>query len=165
MFFLHLELRGLRRKQHFHLIKPECLQSQTWGKNTLMRFSLLYMIASFIKYVCFLRATHCLPFLAGKPSDRTLLADRCKKIWKSAFTDCTLCPRNEFTQLWNCRETCFCEPGIGVWCHFHCETCIVAASNLPKKHTGSFYSSILEELSFRSWVFNESGGLPWWISG
>ena len=61
------------------------------------------------------------------------LADQRKKIWKSTFTDCTLCPRNEFTQLWNCRETCFCEPGIGVWRHFHCETCIDAASTLPRK--------------------------------
>ena len=152
-FFLHLELRGLRIKQHFHPTKPEYFQSQTWEENTLL--SLLYMIASFIKYVCILRETHCLPFLAVKSSDRTLLADEHKKKWKSTLTDYTLGPRNEFTQLWNCRETCFCESGIGVW-HFHCETCRVEASNLPKKTHRlillfNSWTSLFQKLSFQ-WI-------------
>ena len=58
------------------------------------------------------------------------------------WSNVTLCARSVFTQLWNCREKFFFEPGN---CDLmtneglpHCETWIVAASNLPGKHTGHF---------------------------
>ena len=66
------------------------------------------------------------------------------------------CVLQVFTQLWNCRETCFFEPGI--WGMISkavfstCESRIVAASHLQEKYAGWFFSSLQQQFWSSIWV-------------
>ena len=61
-----------------------------------------------------------------------------------------------FTQLWNCRETYFFEPGI--WGMISkavfstCESRIVATSHLQEKYAGWFFSSLQQQFWSSIWV-------------
>ena len=97
----------LKRKQHFCLTNPEYLQSLTWWENTLVHFPLLcdnkfYQVFVFSERNKLL-AIFCWKVLWQYSFSWSLEA----QIWKSIYTDHILSPRSKFTQLWNCRETCF----------------------------------------------------------
>ena len=80
--------------------------------------------------------------------------------WPLFSWNCTVCSRSVFIQLWNCTKTCFCEPGIwgliGKEVPFWSKSWIVAASNLPEKHTCSIFFFITTRtlvmiLNFLKW--------------
>lgn len=77
--------------------------------------------------------------------------------WPLFSWNCTVCSRSVFIQLWNCTKTCFCEPGIwgliGKEVPFWSKSWIVAASNLPEKHTCSIFFSLQQELWLWFWIF------------
>lgn len=77
--------------------------------------------------------------------------------WPLFSWNCTVCPRSVLIQLWNCIKACFFEPRI--WglivkeVHSCSKSWIVATSNLPEKHTCSFFFSLQQELWLWFWIF------------
>ena len=109
----------------------------------------------------------CFPLLAGKSSDITASPNQSNNrydtqhsqntfSWTLFSWNGTQCPGIVFTQLWNCRETCLCKPeNLGLMAKrvFSTSECWrFAASNLPEKHTGSFFSSFQQQFWSHIWV-------------
>ena len=68
----------------------------------------------------------------------------------------TMFPRSLFAQLWNCRETCFWEPGnwhlMEKEVFSHCKSWRLAALSLPKNQIGSFFVFITSLAKFLSFM-------------
>ena len=148
--FVNLWTWAWWQNQYFPRVNVGDLQPQICQKNTLVHFSLHYN--SFVKYLKFLKETGCLPFKTLKLSDSTVSSNQGNRhgsqhsqntlLWPF-FHGIVQCGLQVFTQLWNCRETCFFEHGI--WGMISkavfstCESRIVPASHLQEKHTGWFF--------------------------
>ena len=141
--------RYLKRKYHFCITNLEYLQSPIWWETHGCIFP-FFMTTSFIKYLCFLRETSFLPFLAGKSSDSTLLAEQGKNRARSQHTRSVALVLGMNLQsfettgrrvlwTWNWGMISKISP-------LPCETYRLTACNLSETHTGLFYSSILEQL-------------------
>ena len=154
MFLQTWELRPDGKRSIFPLWKLDNCLLKTARKTPYFIF-LFITATALVKHLNFL-VTGCLSRLAGKSSDSTVSPDQSNNSYASEHSQNTLpwphcswdgavCPRSVFTYLWNCWETWFCEPrnwGLNEKAvHSTCETWIVAASNLPQKHSGSFFFS------------------------
>ena len=141
--------RYLKRKYYFRVTNLEYLQSPTWWETHWCIFP-FFVTTSFIKYLCFLRETSCLPFFAGKSSDSTLLAEQAKNRAPSQHTQIVALVLGMNLQSFETRE----RHVLWTWnwgmmskiSHLPYEICRVAACNLLETHIGSFYSSTLELL-------------------
>ena len=116
--------------------------------------------------MCFLKETGCLPLLSGKSYDSRVSLNQDSNRYGSQHSQNTLprplfwwntilYHRSVFTQLWNCREICFLQPGN--WgpkakeVLSHCKTWIVAS--LPGKHTGLLFPSLQQQIWSIFWIF------------
>ena len=115
-----------------------------------------------------MKATDSFQLQAGKSPDRIVSPNNNRYgnqlsennlPWHLFSWNGTMCPRCIFTQLWSCQETCFCETGNWalmvkqVFSTFI--SWIIPASNLPEKHTGSFFSSWQQQFRLSFWVFQK----------
>ena len=146
-------------------MKAGYLQPQTFQKNTLVLF--LFITAFLVKYLSFQKETACLPLLAEKSSDSTVSPNQCNNRYGGQHSQKTL-PWPIFS--WNGSVSYMClyiavklqgnmvlwtwEWGLMVKIEFSsCESRKVAASNLPEKHTDSFFSSFSTTALASIWVF------------
>ena len=113
-------------------------------------FISLFIKTTLVMYLSFLKVISCLPFLAEKSSDSTLLAkqgknrSRCHHTWIIPWVLGINLQSFETTERWVLWTWNW--GMISKISHLPCETYRVAACNLSETYTGSFYSSILEPL-------------------
>ena len=77
--------------------------------------------------------------------------------WPLFSSNNMVCPGCVFTQLWNFREPCFREPGnwglMAKAIFSPCESWLLSDSNLTERHTGTFFSSLQQQLWSSIWFF------------
>lgn len=153
--FANLGIEAWWQKKYFPLWKLDnCLLKP--ARKTHYFIFLFITATALVKHLSFLKVTGCLSLLAGKSSENTVSPDQSNNNYASQHSQNTLpwpccswdgavCPRSVFTHFWNCWGTWFCEPrnwGLSEKAVYStCETWIVVASNLPQKHSGSFFFS------------------------
>ena len=89
-------------------------------------FIYLFLTTTLVTYLNFVKETGCLPLLAWKSSDSTVLPTQGNNRYGSKHSqnilswylfswNGTVCPRSVFTQLRDCRDTWFVNLTIGAW--------------------------------------------------
>ena len=125
-----------------------------------------FSTTALVKYLSFLKERGCLSLLAGKSSDITILPYQGDNRYgrqqpSNILPDISshgmvLCVLGVFYTALKLQENFFfgtCELGPnGKISIFPCETWILVVSNLPEKHTDSFFSSLQQHWS-SIWVF------------
>ena len=109
------------------MLKPVFFTLGSWKyatsscqKNPLVHFS-FHCKQLWLSFLFFWKKQAVCHFLLGSPMT-TISLNQCHSrygsqhsnntfLWPIFSWKGTVCPRNVFTQFWNCRETWFCEPG------------------------------------------------------